>query len=248
MKGAIALVGSGEYLPIMQELEGSLLQSAINRGNSNRFVQIPTAAGQENPDRIKFWETLGAKQAHRLNAEQVFLPIFDRTAAMNKSLAAAINDAGLIYLSGGDPGYLARTLNGTPVWQAIERAWENGSSLAGCSAGAMAMSNHIPNFRHPKEEGTEGLRLVGEIRTIPHYNKFFKWLPDGAARVLLTAPPGTTVIGIDEGTALVTGLKIDPDVNFENRKWRVHGAGKVHLLRGQIDSTKQFSAGEILSL
>jgi cyanophycinase len=248
MNGALALAGSGEYLPVMQGLEQSLLNNAINRGKKNTYIQIPTAAGQESDDRLSFWKTLGSQQAERLNTQQIFLPIYTRENAMNESFAQQIKDAGLIYLSGGDPGYLARTLINSPVWSAIETAWRSGSSLAGCSAGAMAMGKHVPNFFRPKEDGTDGFGLIGEIRTIPHYNKFFGWIPDAAARKLLTAPEGTSVIGIDESTALVTGLSSDPDVSFENKSWRVHGEGHVHLLRGEGDHAHKFANGEVVTL
>jgi cyanophycinase len=248
MNGALALAGSGEYLPVMQSLEQSLLNNAIERGKNNTYIQIPTAAGQESEDRLSFWKTLGAQQAERLNTQQVFLPIYTREDAMNEDFANQIKDAGLIYLSGGDPGYLARTLINTPVWSAIESTWNSGSSLAGCSAGAMAMGKHVPNFFRPKEDGTDGFGIIGEIRTIPHYNKFFGWIPDAAARKLLTAPEGTSVIGIDESTALVTGLSSDPDVSFENKNWRVHGEGHVHLLRGEGDHAHKFAHGEIVTL
>ena len=248
MKGALALAGSGEYLPVMQSLEQSLLSNAIERGKNNTYIQIPTAAGQESEDRLSFWKTLGAQQSERLNTQQIFLPIYTREDAMNESIAQKIQGAGLIYLSGGDPGYLARTLIDTPVWSAIETAWNSGSSLAGCSAGAMAMGKHVPNFFRPKEDGTDGFGIIGEIRTIPHYNKFFGWIPDAAARKLLTAPVGTSVIGIDESTALVTGLSSDPDVSFENKNWRVHGEGHVHLLRGEGDHAHEFAHGEIVTL
>jgi peptidase E len=248
MKGALALAGSGEYLPIMQDLEQSLLRNAIKLGKKNTYIQIPTAAGQESAERLSFWKTLGGAQAERMGTEQIFLPIYAREDAMNEAFANQIKDAGLIYLSGGDPGYLASTLIDTPIWSAIELAWQSGSSLAGCSAGAMAMGKHVPNFFRPKEEGTDGFGLIGEIRTIPHYNKFFGWIPDSAARKLLTAPAGTTVIGIDESTALVTGLSDDPEVSFENKSWRVHGQGHVHLLRGEGDHAHKFAHAEVVNL
>jgi peptidase E len=248
MNGALALVGSGEYLPVMQSLEQSLLNNSKSLGKNNTYIQIPTAAGQESLDRLDFWKELGRAQAERIGTQQVFLPIFTRADAMNQSFADQIKDAGLIYLSGGDPGYLATTLIDTPVWSAIETAWKSGSSLAGCSAGAMAMGKHVPNFFRPKEEGTDGFGLIGEIRTIPHYNKFFGWIPDAAARKLLTAPVGTNVIGIDESTALVTGLNDDPEVRFENKSWRVHGQGHVHLLRGEGAQAHKFAHGEIVTL
>ncbi|MCX6427305.1 MAG: tyrosine-type recombinase/integrase, partial [Actinobacteria bacterium] len=48
-------------------------------------------------------------------------------------------DSALIYMSGGDPHFLAETLTGTPVWKAIIKNWHSGGSLAGCSAGAIEM-------------------------------------------------------------------------------------------------------------
>ena len=45
--GALALVGSGEYLPEAQSLEAELLRLGISRGKSNTYIQIPTAAGKE---------------------------------------------------------------------------------------------------------------------------------------------------------------------------------------------------------
>ena len=46
MTGSLALVGSGEYLPAMQELERSLIEDGIKNGKKPIYIQIPTAAGQ----------------------------------------------------------------------------------------------------------------------------------------------------------------------------------------------------------
>jgi cyanophycinase len=242
--GALALVGSGEYLPVMEPLEGALLNQGINRGKKNIFVQVPTAAGKEGNKSLTYWKSIGLEQTQRLNTEQRFLPVFTREDAMDLDLAAQIEDAALIYLSGGDPGHLASTLIDTPVWEAIRRNWESGSSLAGCSAGAMAMAGDVPNFLKMREEGTSGLNIVPHIRTIPHYNKFFGWVPDAAAKLLLKAPPGVKIIGIDESTGLVTGL--DEGVTFESGMWEVHGFGGVHVLHGA--PTHRYSEGERFNL
>ena len=215
--GRIALVGSGEYLPVMQEFEESLLSA----GPSHKYVQLATAAGQESANRLDYWERIGREQCERIGAQQIFLPVFTREDAMNELLAKEIDGAGLIYLSGGDPHYLAQTLFDTPVWRAIEANWRAGSSLAGCSAGAMAMGPDIPNFRKMRSEGSQGLGLIPNIRTIPHYDKFFKWIPDSAAELFLKAPPGISIVGIDEETAIYSD-------DVEN--WTVHGVASAHVL------------------
>ena len=75
MRGSLALVGSGEYLPAMAEFERSLIGDGVANGHRPRYIQIPTAAGQESSQRLEYWKDLGAAQAERLNVENDFLPI-----------------------------------------------------------------------------------------------------------------------------------------------------------------------------
>jgi cyanophycinase len=63
MNGSLALVGSGEYLPVMAEFEKSLLEDGIKNGKENIYIQIPTAAAQESASRLEYWKDLGQKQA-----------------------------------------------------------------------------------------------------------------------------------------------------------------------------------------
>lgn len=229
MLGSIALVGSGEYLPAMSEFEGSLIKDGERNLKEPVFLQIPTAAGRESRERIQYWRELGLTQAKALGVEQRFLPIFDRDSAHDPEFVAQIKDVALIYLSGGDPHYLAKTLLDTPILDAIIENWSSGGSLAGCSAGAMAMSSSIPNFRISRSEPTQGFNLLPNIRVIPHFDKFFRWIPDSAAKILMQVPDDTILLGIDELTAMVkkTG----------DSEWQVVGESQVHLLKG-VPSTK----------
>lgn len=238
MAGSIALVGSGEYLPQMAEFELSLLRDGEKSNKRPIYIQIPTAAGRESRDRVRYWEELGRKQAESIGVEQIFLPIFDRDSANNQEFVAQIRDSALIYMSGGDPHYLANTLRDTPVLDAIVENWNSGGSLAGCSAGAMVMSSKIPNFRLSRSAPTEGFNLLPNIRVIPHFNKFFKWIPDSAAKVLLDTPGDSVLIGIDEMTALVR--------RAGENLWRADGEARVHILKGL--PTQQLSNGESISI
>ncbi len=237
MNGSLALVGSGEYLPAMATFEKSLIDDGIKSGKKPVYVQIPTAAGKESPDRLEYWKQLGKTQADRLGVDSIFLPIFTREDANNPEYAALIKDAALIYMSGGDPHYLAETLMDTPLWSAIQKNWRSGTSLAGCSAGAMVLSSHIPNFRLLKKSPTAGLNLLPEIRVIPHFNKFFRWIPESAAKVLLHVPDDSILIGVDELTAIVKRSGDD--------HWVVVGEAKVHVLKGMPD--QQLVDGEVIT-
>jgi cyanophycinase-like exopeptidase len=237
MIGSLALVGSGEYLPAMASFEKSLIDDGITNGKRPIYIQIPTAAGKETPDRLEYWKQLGKSQADRLGVDSIFLPIFTREDANNPEHVRQIKDSALIYISGGDPHYLAETLMGTPLWDAIQENWRNGTSLAGCSAGAMVLSSHIPNFRLLKKAPTAGLNLLPELRVIPHFNKFFRWIPESAATVLLHVPDDSILIGVDELTAIVK--------RSGDEHWVVVGEAKVHVLKGMPD--QQLSDGEVIT-
>jgi cyanophycinase len=237
MNGSLALVGSGEYLPVMANLEKSLLDDGIKNNKKAIYLQIPTAAGRESDDRLDFWKQLGKSQADLIGVESRYLPIYTRDDAFKQENVDAVKDCALMYMSGGDPHYLAETLIDTPVWAAILENWHSGASLAGCSAGAMVLSAHIPNFRLLKKSPTAGLSLLPNIRVIPHFNKFFRWIPESAAKVLLHVPDDSILIGVDELTAIVKRTGVD--------HWIVTGEAKVHVLKGM--PVQQLVDGEIIN-
>ena len=238
MNGSLALVGSGEYLPAMAQFENSLFDDGVKNGKRPIYVQIPTAAGKESADRLEYWKQLGKTQADRLGVDSIFLPIFNRDDANNPEYVSLIHNSALMYMSGGDPHHLAETLMDTPLWTAMQENWRTGASLAGCSAGAMVLSSHIPNFRLLKKSPTAGLNLLPEIRVIPHFNKFFKWIPESAAKVLLHVPDDSVLIGVDEMTAIVK--------RSGDEHWVVVGEAKVHVLKGMPD--QQLGDGEIITV
>lgn len=220
--GAIALVGSGEYSVQMQELETQLLHRAISRGKKNTFIQIPTASSHEGDASREKWKRLGQEQSDRIGSECIYLPIHERDDAFNAEFVDAINDAGLIYFSGGDPHRVAEIYRDSPVWQKIVEEWRTGTSLAGCSAGAMAFGGSIMGLR--RSQHSEGLALLPDIEVIPHYDKMLGWLPDRVAAFIAQSITRGTLLGIDENTALVL-----------TDAWRRYGRGKVHVLRGSLE-------------
>lgn len=220
--GAIALVGSGEYSVQMQELETQLLHRAISRGKKNTFIQIPTASSHEGDASREKWRRLGQEQSDRIGSECIYLPIHEREDAFNAEFVDAIKDAGLIYFSGGDPHRVAEIYRDSPVWQKIVEEWRTGTSLAGCSAGAMAFGGSIMGLR--RSQHSEGLALLPDIEVIPHYDKMLGWLPDRVAAFIAQSITKGTLLGIDENTALVL-----------TDAWRRYGRGKVHVLRGSLE-------------
>ena len=232
MSGTIALVGSGEWLPVMLDVERELLNN-----QKPVYVQLSTAAGQESSARLEHWQNLAQTQAKTLSVESRWLPVFDNDSANNPEFVEKIKGAGLIYLSGGDPTYLAETLRDSLVWNAIVNEWQNGASLAGCSAGAMALTTWVPKMRikiGKNNEDVKGLGLLPNIRVIPHFDRMLGWIPDIITRYLVNTPPGVTLVGIDENTALVGGVN----------SWIVKGEQSVWVLTHE--GREEFKAGQTL--
>ena len=211
----VALVGSGEYLPVMTEIEGALLA-----GRAPKYVQLATAAAPEGDESLARWHRLGKEQAERLGVEQVVVDVRTREDAESAELARLVEGAGLIYLSGGNPAYLADTLRQTRVWHAIVAEHEKGAAVAGCSAGAMALSDWAPRVRSMRSDHPTGLRLIPHVRVIPHFDKMLAWVPDMLRNALLGLPEGSVLLGIDEDTALVGGP----------HEWTVQGRQSVWVL------------------
>jgi cyanophycinase-like exopeptidase len=213
--GPLALVGSGEYTEAMLPVERALIEN-----RPPRYVQIPTAATAEGTARIQYWVDLGRAQAARLGVESVPLVVTSREEAEDPAIVDQVDGAGLIYLSGGSPTLLADTLRDTELWRAIVAAWRGGAALAGCSAGAMAFGDHVPNIRRPKGGGAVGLGLLPHIRVLPHFDKMLGWAPDVLTRPFFRSTDGVSVVGIDEDTAIVGGPE----------EYTVHGRQSAWLL------------------
>jgi cyanophycinase len=228
--GPIALVGSGEFLPAMEAVDAALLA-----GRPTRAVFLPTAAAPEGTDRVDYWVGLGTEHYRRLGVEPVPLAVLDRRDADDPANAAAVTGAGLVYLSGGNPGYLADTLRGTAVLEALLAAWRAGAALAGCSAGACALTALADDTRTGATR--PGLAVVPELVVLPHFDRIERWAPGIVERRAAGLAPGQVLLGIDEDTALISG----------DDGWRVDGRQKVWIV-GPDGGRTPHSPGAVLAL
>jgi cyanophycinase len=217
VSGPLGLVGSGEFTPATEAVDIALLD-----GREQRVVFLPTAAALEGTKRTSYWVELGRTHYRRLGVEATPLMVLDRAHADDAAMAAQVARAGLIYMSGGDPTYLARTLVGSRVGDAIRDAWQGGAAVAGCSAGAIALAESVPDIRRRGEPSVPGFGLAHGMAVLPHFDQIDRWRPGATRWVVDHTPPGLHVIGIDEDTAMVGGPT----------DWRVMGRGSVWILNG----------------
>ena len=220
----LALVGGDELKPGNEEQDRMLVVGA-KRGPA--YV-VPTAAARQGPqDAVQharsWFKTLG------LDLEE--LPVLKVADANSKELAALARGAGFFYLVGGDPGLVAQVLRDSRVWTAMFEAWRDGASLAGSSAGAMALCSHTliraswPNRFNRRP--SDALGAVPDTAVLPHFDTFgHKWI-ESARREL----PGVTLLGIDERSAAV----------WTGGEWRSAGLGSVTVI--DRSGTATFKSG-----
>jgi cyanophycinase len=227
MAGPLALVGGDEFHPGNEAQDRLLLEAA-----DGRPAYVVATAARDAPEAAvasaqRWFATLGASIAE--------LRARTRSEAQSKHSAQQAAGAGLVYVAGGDPGWVVQVLKGSRVWSAIADAWRGGAALAGSSAGAMALCEwtliraSFPG--HTRRRPNEALGLIPGCAFLPHFDTFGeRWIP--SAQSALGA--GTLLLGVDERTAAV----------WSSGSWRVAGPGSVTLVTGA--GRRVFNAAEVI--
>jgi cyanophycinase len=210
--GILLLEGGCEFQGKMEEPDRKAL--VLAGGKNAKVVIIPTAAAPDNNSKragniaIKWFRTLGAKDVFSL-------PIVDKKSADDPKLSAELDDANLIYILGGFPGYLGHTLKKTRCLKAFLHANDKGAVLAGSSAGAMVLCDWY--FDPKVKEIKKGFGILKDTILIPHHNTFgHSW-----HSTYFDTISDIRCIGIDEQTGMIN--------QDGNHHWAVFGKGKVTL-------------------
>lgn len=214
MSGTLLLEGGAEFGGRMADPDRQALAAA--GGPSAAVVVIPAAAApDQNSERagqnaVRWFQRLGALQVESL-------PLVDRASADDPAIADRLLQARLIYLLGGFPAHLARSLQDSRSWQAALQAYGSGAVIAGSSAGAMVLCSDY--FDPVGKTVNPGLGLIARTCVLPHHESVGRrWVA-----VIQKVLPDRVLMGIDEETgALTQGTQ-----NY----WQVYGKGRVTLYR-----------------
>jgi cyanophycinase len=227
--GYILLAGGAEFGGAMAAADRRAIELA--GGANARLSIVPAAAAPDNnheragQNGINWFKKLGG-----LNVAA--LPLIDRKSADDPIVVNALLQSRLIYLPGGFPRHLERSLNGSKSWQAMLKAHQSGAVIAGSSAGAMILCDHY--YDPFQKKIFNGLGLIPHVCILPHYNTFGrKW-----SRKLAQRLRGVILIGIDEKTGMIN--------DGPAGQWQVYGAGEVTRYRN--DHSANFHSGEPFDL
>ncbi len=202
--------------------QSSILQRFVELagGSEGRIVVIPTASQLEDtgPQYEQLFSRMGV-------ARVVSIPIDERADAHKDEYLEALNQATAIFITGGNQLRLSTILGGTPVARCIRRQNAGGVHIAGTSAGAAIIPEHMiaggssgPTPTEDQVQIAPGLGLTNQLVIDQHFRE-----RDRLGRLMsaLSYNPFLTGIGIDEDTAAF----ISPDGCFE-----VVGSGAVTVV------------------
>jgi cyanophycinase len=226
----LALFGAGEFLPWARDVDRWCVETASAGGD--RVLVAPTASAPEGDETFDRWARMGIEHYDALGLRPEVLDVRTRADAMDPAKARAVEGARLIYFSGGNPGYLAEALAGTPLWRAIADAAATGTALGGCSAGAMFLGVRAP-FIGGEGVGrwVDGLALLQRAFVLAHFDALDSYRAGLQALMLDRCPPGCVAVGIDENTAMYG----------DGSSWTVTGSGAVTI---RASDAVRYTAGD----
>lgn len=217
---AYAFLGAAEFEDWHTDIDLSLLN-----GRSGPVMVLATASAPEGDGVYQGWVDKGLAHYAAAGIEARAPSLRTPEDAHDPAIVAQVDEAGLVFFSGGNPAYLSRVLLGSPVWQRIrDRVVEGSLAYAGCSAGVACLSD--PTY-DSDSDGVEhvwapGLGYFPKILFAPHWDILETWIPGARAFITSAAPAGGSLVAIDEQTALVG----------DGVHWSTHGVGGVYVHQG----------------
>lgn len=205
-KGNLFIIGGGDRSDALIEQ----MVSTANLQSKDYIIVLPMAS--EVPD-------TGFKYISAQLKLQTKAPIrnfnFSKHDVNDQKWVDSLAGAKLIYILGGDQSRFMKSVLNTPVYQAIHKAYQNGATIAGTSAGAAVMSKYMitgkqfldtvykETFNKLWDKNIEFAQGMGLLQNTIIDQHFLKRNRYNRLISALAAHPEMVCIGVDESTAII---------------------------------------------
>jgi cyanophycinase len=200
-RGYLMPIGGAEN----RTFQSSILNQFIrySGGTQARIAVIPSASGFA--DEVSTMYCALFKEIGVANVQCVHVQT--RQQANSAETVNLLEGATGIFLTGGDQVKLVSLLGGTQLARKITACYQSGTTVAGTSAGASAMSQHMIAFGRsgstPAQRSVQlapGLGLIDSITIDQHFRQRDRL---GRLMTAIAINPSVIGVGVDEDTALV---------------------------------------------
>lgn len=204
--GPIGLLSSDEVMSVAEPFDQMML--AASRGPQiGVIVAAQGHGGAEQAGRMAM------KYYRKLGAEPFLIPVLEREEAETYQLP----DCDIVFMTGGSPRRLLRCLQQTPLWEVILERWRSGMTIAGSSAGAMALCEHclVPNPGDTApSRWTAGLGPVAGIGVAVHASSRSEtWMNS------IRSDASWPVVALDDATGVLLRHDAEPEVAGPGTVW-----------------------------
>src|SRR5215210_1987035 len=184
----------------------------LSGGSDARLAVIPAASAMPTELGGRYCEiftALGAASARVIHVD-------DRRQANDPENVSLLNDMTGIFLTGGEQLRLVSYLGGTRLAEKIDLCLDSGATVAGTSAGASSLSQHMIAFGRsggvPSQRMVQlspGLGLTNRVIIDQHFRQRDRF---GRLMTAVALNPAEIGLGIDEDTAVIIGPDDDCEV------------------------------------
>lgn len=240
LQGNLIIIGGAED----KKGEKNILKEVCSKLDKEKDVLVVATIASQLPEELgneykSIFEDLGVKNIRILN-------IRERKDAYDSSNVQIIEEASLVFFTGGDQLRITSLIGGTQLYLRIKEVYEKGCIFVGTSAGASVMSDTMvvtgPDEESPKKctlKMAPGLGLIKGVIIDQHFDQRGRI---GRLLVGIAENPQSLGIGIDEDTAIVVN---------EDGELKVIGSGAVYIIDGSSISYSNVSEqyqDEVLSI
>ncbi|MBI6874061.1 cyanophycinase [Clostridium aciditolerans] len=240
LQGNLIIIGGAED----KKGEKSILKEVCSKLNKEEDMLVVATIASQLPEELgneykSIFENLGVQNIKILN-------IRERKDAYDSSNIQMIEEASLVFFTGGDQLRITSLIGGTPLYLGMKDVYEKECIFVGTSAGASVMSDTMvvtgPDEESPKKctlKMAPGLGLIKGVIIDQHFAQRGRI---GRLLVGIAENPQSLGIGIDEDTAIVVN---------EEGELKVIGSGAVYIIDGSninYSNVSEQYQDEILSI
>jgi cyanophycinase len=229
--GTLFAIGGAEAKLRRRTVLGAFVAAA---GGPDSRIAVISSASSLGAEVVEVYQaiftSIGAREVVSLRPES-------RTQAAESDLVEPLGKVGGIFMTGGNQLKLSSLITGTPFGDAIHEAYQRGAAVAGTSAGASILAEHMVAFgaggATPKQRMSQlsaGLGLIQGVVIDQHFEQRNRY---GRLLSLVAQSPSLLGLGIDEDTAAVI---------HDGHRLEVVGRGAVTVVDGQHLVSNAFAA------